>query len=318
MKLKNPISLKELAAQLSLEYAGDGGMMITGINEIHKVEKGDLTFVDHPKYYNTALNSEATFILIDRKYENPEGKGLLFSKNPFKDYNGLTKTFLPFENSKEKVSAKSEIGKGTIIQPGVFIGNHVKIGEDCIIHSNVSINDHTEIGDRVIINSNTVIGSDAFYYKTHSGQEVKYEKMHSCGKVIIQDEVEIGASCTIDRGVSGDTVIGFNSKLDNQVHIGHGVEIGSYCLFAAQVGIAGKTKIKDHVILWGQVGVSKSLEIGENAEVYAQSGVPKSIEGNRKYFGSPVQEAHIKMKELWLLKELPDLWKKLNKRPEKS
>ncbi len=135
--------------------------------------------------------------------------------------------------------------------------------------------------------------------------------MSSCGRVVIEGEVEIGANCTIDRGVSSDTVIGAGTKIDNLVHIGHDTVVGRNCLFAGQVGIAGATTIEDNVILWGQVGVSKTLTIGKDAEIYAQSGVKDSIRGGRVYFGSPVEEAREKMKELVWIKRIPQLWEKV-------
>jgi UDP-3-O-[3-hydroxymyristoyl] glucosamine N-acyltransferase len=195
--------------------------------------------------------------------------------------------------------------------PNCFIGNEVEIGSGCIIYPNVTILDHCVIGNNVIIQAGTVIGSDAFYYNKKTDREVHYKKMNSCGRVVIQDDVEVGANCTIDRGVSGDTLIGRGSKIDNLVHIGHDTEIGKNCLFAGQVGIAGATRIEDNVILWGQVGVSKTLTIGRNAIVYAQSGVKDSIEGGKVYFGSPVEDAREKMKEFVWIKRIPQLWEKV-------
>jgi len=189
--------------------------------------------------------------------------------------------------------------------------SHVRIGNDCVIHPNVTILDHCEIGNGVIIQSGTVIGSDAFYYNTKKNRETWYKKMESCGRVVIEDHVEIGAGCTIDRGVSGDTVIGRGTKIDNLVQVGHDTVIGRNCLIAAQVGIAGATTIGNGVILWGQVGVSKTLTIGDNAIVYAQSGVPSSLEGGKTYFGSPVEEASEKMRERVWIKRIPELWKKV-------
>ena len=141
--------------------------------------------------------------------------------------------------------------------------------------------------------------------------------MLSCGRVVIETGVEIGAGCTIDRGVSGDTLIGAGTKMDNLVHIGHDTVVGKNCLFAAQVGIAGATTIEDNVILWGQVGVSKTLTIGKDAVVYAQSGVKDSIAGGKVYFGSPVEDAREKMKEFVWIKRIPQLWEKVMK-PSKS
>lgn len=135
--------------------------------------------------------------------------------------------------------------------------------------------------------------------------------MTSCGRVVIKDFVEIGAGCTIDRGVTGDTVIGEGTKIDNQVHIGHDTVVGRNCLFAAQVGIAGAVVIEDEVILWGQVGISKTLTIGKGAVINAQSGVPSSLDGGKIYFGTPALEARTKVKELAWIKRIPEMWDKL-------
>jgi UDP-3-O-[3-hydroxymyristoyl] glucosamine N-acyltransferase len=311
MQLPAPHTLKEITELIKAEFFGDADFKITGINEIHRVEPGDLTFVDHPKYYDKALNSAATTILINKKVDCPEGKSLIFSDDPFRDYNFLTRHFNPFKASSESISETAVIGSETVIMKGAVIGNFCKIGKNCIIYPNVVIYDHTEIGNNVIIHANSVIGSDAFYFKK---RPEGYDKMHSCGKVIIQDHVEIGANCTIDRGVSSDTIIGKGTKMDNQVHVGHDTVIGENCLFAAQVGIAGVVNIEDNVILWGQVGVQKDLTIGKGAIVLGQSGVPKSLEAGKTYFGSPTREARDKMKEIAMLKNLEDLIAKLNKR----
>jgi UDP-3-O-[3-hydroxymyristoyl] glucosamine N-acyltransferase len=308
MKFTTPLILREVAELINTPVIGDSSLPVTGINEIHKVENGDITFVDHPKYYEKALNSAATIIIINKEVDCPKGKALLISDDPFRDYNFITSKYRPFNKSEDTISESATIGEGTIIQPGTFVGNHVKIGKNCLIHSNVNIYDHTEIGDNVIIHAGTVIGSDAFYFKK---RPEGYDKMHSCGRVIIGSKVEIGASCTIDKGVSGDTVIGEGTKMDNQVHIGHDTVIGKNCLFAAQVGIAGVVTIEDDVILWGQVGVQKDLTIGKGAVVLGQSGIPKSLEGNKTYFGSPVREAREKMKEIAMIKNLPQIIEKL-------
>ena len=219
--------------------------------------------------------------------------------------------FRPFEPSTKNISDSAPVGVNTVIMPNSFIGNHVKIGNDCIIHPNVTILDHCLIGNNVIIQAGTVIGSDAFYYNKKTDRDIHYKKMNSCGRVVIEDHVEIGANCTIDRGVSGDTVVGAGTKIDNLVHIGHDTEIGKNCLFAGQVGIAGATRIEDNVILWGQVGVSKTLTIGKGAVLYAQSGAPTSLEGGKNYFGSPAVDAKEKMKELVWIKRIPQLWEKV-------
>jgi len=308
MKFPVPVSPDELAKLTQARLIKQTDDPVLGINEIHKVEKGDITFVDHPKYYDKALESAATFILINKELPAPAGKALLICDDPFSAYVNIVKKVRAFQPATLPISNTATIGNGTVIQPGVFIGEHVTIGENCLIHSNVSIYDHTVIGNNVIIHANTSIGSDAFYFKR---RPEGYDKMVSCGRVVIHDHVEIGACCSIDKGVSGDTVIGRGTKIDNQVHVGHDTVIGKNCLFAAQVGIAGVVTIEDEVILWGQVGVQKDLTIGKGAVVLGQSGIPKSLEGGKTYFGSPVQEAREKMRELAFVKQLPDIIEKL-------
>jgi UDP-3-O-[3-hydroxymyristoyl] glucosamine N-acyltransferase len=313
MKFPSPVSVQFIASLINAEIIGNAEGMAMGINEIHKVEKGDLVFVDHPKYYNKCIQSDADFIIINSKTEVPAGKALLVCAEPFEAYLKIVRHFRPFTPSSVMIADSATIDPTAIIMPGVFIGNNVKIGAGTIIHPNVTIYDYVEIGSEVVVHSGTVIGSDAFYFNTQKNREVWYKKMQSCGRVLIHDHVEIGASCTIDRGVTHDTIIGSGTKLDNQVHIGHDTVVGKNCLFAAQVAIAGAVDIKDGVILWGQVGVSKTLSIGENTVVLAQSGVPSSLPDNKIYFGTPVEEAAHKRRELVWVKRIPELWDRLSK-----
>lgn len=313
MRFERSITAEWIANFIGAKLIGNPLQEATGINEIHKVEPGDISFVDFEKYYNKCLQSAATFIIINKEVPAPANKVLLVCNDPFEAYVKLVKHFRPFEPAHKMISDTAVIGEGTQLQPGVFIGNHVIIGKNCLIHPNVTIYDHSVIGDNVIIHSGSVIGADAFYYKRRKERASQYDKLESCGRVIIHDDVEIGAGTTIDKGVSGDTIIGQGTKIDNHVHIGHGAVIGKNCLFAAQVGIGGKAIIEDEVILWGQVGVSKDLVVGKGAVVYAQSGVASSIEGGKTYFGSPVEEAKIKMRELNWIKRIPEIWDRLKK-----
>ncbi|MEM9143415.1 MAG: UDP-3-O-(3-hydroxymyristoyl)glucosamine N-acyltransferase, partial [Bacteroidota bacterium] len=196
----------------------------------------------------------------------------------------------------------------TIIQPHVFIGNNVVIGKGCLIHSGVVIYDNCILGDNVIIHSGTVLGADAFYYqKRPEGRD----KLLSGGRVVIEDNVEIGALCSIDKGVTGDTTIKWGTKLDNQVQVGHDTVIGKNCIIAAQAGIAGCVVIEDEVTIWGQVGIISGITIGEKAVIMAQTGVSKSLEGGQRYFGSPHGEFREKIKEMAYLKQIPDILRKL-------
>ena len=312
MKFPAPVSAQWIAQLIQAEVAGNLAAEASGINEIHKVERGDLVFVDHPKYYDACLNSEANFIIINTKdVLIPEGKSLLVVKEPFEAYLKIVNHFRPFTAASKLIGDDVKIGEGSVIMPNVFIGREVSIGKNCVIHPNVSLLDFTIIGDNVVIQAGTVIGSDAFYYNAKKDRDVRYKRMQSCGNVVIEDEVEIGAGCTIDRGVTAETRIGKGSKLDNMVHIGHDTTIGRNCLFAAQVGIGGGTIIEDGVTLWGQVGVSKTLTIGANAVVLGQSGVPSSLAGGKTYFGYPAEDASIKRRELVWIKRIPELWKKV-------
>jgi UDP-3-O-[3-hydroxymyristoyl] glucosamine N-acyltransferase len=312
MKFPSSVAIHEIATLIGAELLGNTLTHTTGINEIHKVEAGDLCFVDHPKYYNKCLQSNATFIIINTKDVTiPQGKTLLVVDEPFEAYLKIVNHYRPFIPSSKAINDTAVIGEGTIIMPGAFIGNHVIIGSNCIIHPNVSILDYTVIGNNVIIQAGTTIGSDAFYYNTKKTRAVWYKKMQSCGRVVIEDDVEIGANCTIDRGVTADTRIGKGTKMDNLIHLGHDTEIGNNCLLAAQVGIAGATTLEDGVTLWGQVGVSKTLTIGANAVVMAQSGVPNNLAGNKVYFGTPVIDALEKRKELVWVKRIPELWNRV-------
>jgi UDP-3-O-[3-hydroxymyristoyl] glucosamine N-acyltransferase len=308
MKFPHPLTLTEIAGMIQAKPVGDPDFAVTGINEIHMVEAGDLTFVDHPKYYAKALNSNATTILINKEVDCPPGKALLISTKPFDDYVSLARRFRPFEISSLNVSPSAEIGEGTVIQPGAFVGNHVKIGRNCIIHANASIYDHTVIGDDVIIHSGAVIGADAYYFQK---RPEGYKKLESCGRVVIGNRVEIGALSSIDKGVSGDTTISDGTKFDNHVQVGHDTYIGQNCLIGAFCAIAGVTRIEDDVILWASVLVNKDLVIGKGAILLAGSATGKSLEGGKTYWGAPAIEARKKWREVAALKALPDLLSKL-------
>ncbi len=304
MKLKEAQRLDQLAEFLGCKFVGDPAHVITGINEIHVVEEGDLVFVDHPKYYQKALESAATTILIDQNVDCPEGKGLLISDKPFDDFNRLTKHFTPWNPPNENTGSNAVIAETAIIYPNVFIGNDVIIGEHAVIYPGAYIGDRSVIGDNVIVGPNSVIGHYAFYYKKKG---LNYDRMHSCGGVHLENDVEIGAMCTIDSGVTGITRIGEGTKIDNQVHIGHDTVVGKNCLMAANVGLAGCVTLEDSVTLWGQVGCASDVVIGEGVIVLAQSGISKSLPAGKTYFGSPCGEVKIKFRELAAIRKLPEI-----------
>ncbi|NJB35574.1 UDP-3-O-(3-hydroxymyristoyl)glucosamine N-acyltransferase [Croceivirga sp. JEA036] len=309
MKFPKPYQLQEIAALIGTEFVGAPEFQVLGMNEIHVVEPGDIVFVDHPKYYDKALESKATTILINKKVDCPPGKALLLSDDPFRDFNKLTNHFNPFVAAKAVISDSAVIGEGTVIQPNAFIGNNVVIGKNSVIHANVTIYDGSIIGDHVTIHSGTVLGADAFYYKN---RPEGFDKLISGGRVIIENNVDIGAGCTIDRGVTGDTTIKEGTKLDNQIQIGHDTVIGKKCLIASQCGIAGCVVVEDEVTIWGQVGIISGITIGKKSVILAQAGISKSLEGGKTYFGSPAEEARERLKQLAHVKQIPRIIEKLN------
>lgn len=301
MRFNSPQNLKFIADLIGCKFVGDPNFKIIGINEIHVVDKGDIVFVDQPKYYDKALNSKATTILINKEVTCPKGKSLLISDDPFRDFNKITQHFKAFIPASSAIAETAKIGEGTIIQPNVFIGNNVTIGKNCVIHPNVCLYDGVTIGNNVTIHSGSILGADAFYYKKRPSG---YDKLQSCGSVAVEDNVDIGALCTIDKGVTGVTTIKEGTKIDNQVQIGHDTIIGKRCLIASQAGIAGCVIIEDEVTIWGQVGTNSGITIGKGAVILGQTGVTKSIKGGITYFGTPVGESRDKLKELAVLRRL--------------
>ena len=278
---------------------GDENFPVLGTNEIHMVQKGEIVFVNHPKYYDKALHSPATIILIDKEVEAPEGKALLVSDDPFRDFNKINTHFTMIYNFSEELH-DVEIGEGTKVHSSAVIGNNVKIGKNCIIFPNVVIGDRTEIGDNVIIQSNTVLGGDAFYYRKLNGN---FDRLISVGNVVIENNVEIGNGCTIDRGVTASTIIGEGSVLDNQIQIGHDTVIGKKCLIASQCGIAGCCVIEDEVTIWGQVGMASGVRVESGTVLLGKTGVNKDLKKGT-YFGPLAEEFKDYLKKEVKLKNL--------------
>ncbi len=285
MKFHQPQTLHSIAEIIGARYIGSSDFPVFGTNEIHRVTPGDIVFVNHPKYYDKALDSAATVILIDKEVECPEGKALLISDDPFRDFNLINLHFTKLNNFRDELH-NVEIGEGSFIHPTAVLGNDVKIGKNCHIFPNVVIGDRTVIGDHVIIQANTVIGGDAFYYRKLNGN---FDRLVSVGNVVIENQVEIGNGCTIDRGVTDATIIGEGSVLDNQIQIGHDTIIGKKCLIASQTGIAGCCIIEDEVTIWGQVGMASGVRVESGTVLLAKCGVNRDLKKGT-YFGTIAEE----------------------------
>lgn len=307
MKFNDPITLDELCGIIGhkVTIIGNRENLITGINEIHSVEKGNISFVDSPKYYDKALHSEATIILINKDVDCPEGKTLIVTDDPVNDYVSIVRHFVQLHPQKEMIHPDAQIGEGTVIQPNVFVGEDVKIGKNCVIHANVSIYAHTVIGDNVIIHSGASIGADAYYFQKRKDG---WKKLESCGRTVLCDNVEVGANVCIDKGVSGDTFIGKGVKFDNLVQVGHDTHIGNHCLIGAQCAIAGCTFIDDDCNIWARVCINKDLYIAKHTTVLAISAVDKSVrEEGQTLFGQPAIDARKSWRELASIRSLPSL-----------
>ena len=206
---------------------------------------------------------------------------------------------------------KTTVGSNCLLMGYVHVAHDCQIGNHVIMANYSGLSGHNVIGDNVIIHAGTIIGADAFYYKK---RPEGFDPLQSSGRVLIEDDVHIGAACTIDKGVSGDTTIKKGAKLDNQVHIGHDSVIGKDCLIASQVGVAGCVNIEDGVTIWGQAGITSAITIGAGSIISAQSGVSKSLEGGKSYFGTPAEEFRKKYKELAALRQLPEVVEQLKKK----
>ena len=331
------ISLKEVLKITGGRLIGDENLRIKKISPIDKAEPGDITFLTNKKYIPYLKHTKASAIILDREIKNLEIAQIV-SNNPYLAYAKLLTFFTRKDIEHTGVSPNAfvdessiipenitvypgvyigknvKIGENTIIYPNVVIGDNCKIGDNCIIYANVSIYHDTIIGNNVIIHAGTVIGSDGFGY-AKDGE--KYFKIPQIGNVIIEDDVEIGANCTIDRGAIESTKIGKGVKIDNLVQIAHNVEIGENSVIVAQVGISGSTKIGKNVVLAGQVGVAGHIKIGDNVMVGAKSGIGRSLKDGSIVSGIPVIDHKKWLKWAVSYEKLPEIIKKVKELEKK-
>lgn len=327
------MKLSEIAEKLNLELIGNPDLEITGVSGIDTAGPGSLTYIKHKRYLQEVLNSGASAVITEQKIQDTDIAQLI-SDNALLSFAKALELFYIKEHRPKGImqgamvapsamvsqsatvypgtyiSEGVKIGERTIIYPGVFIGEEVSIGDDTVIFPNVTIMDNVSIGSRVRVHAGTVIGSDGFGYVFHQG---RHHKIPQVGKVVIEDDVEIGAGVTIDRATTGVTLIGEGTKIDNLVQIAHNVKVGKHCIIVAQVGIAGSTEIGNYVTLAGQVGVADHAIIEDGTIVTAQSGISNKKYKKGVYSGTPAIEHSKWLRASILFERLPEMERRLKK-----
>lgn len=321
-------TLGELAEFVGGKVCGDPNINIRSASTLGRAGEGDISFLTNRKYEKQLMTTKASAVIVGSETQSAQ-VALLVSEDPYYAFmqimvllHGHRKHKKTGISPRASISDTAKIGAdchiydfatidddakimdGCVIYPGAYIGTGVQIGNDCIIYPNVVIYDGCKIGNRVIINSNSVIGEDGFGYATHKGAHYKIPQI---GVVIIEDDVEIGVCCGIERGTLSDTVIGQGSKLGDQVAIGHGTKIGPHCLLVAQVGVAGSTTLGHHCTVGGQVGIVGHINVGNNVTIAAQAGVINDIPDNKVVLGAPAIEATHGKRAYSMIQYLPEM-----------
>ena len=328
--------LKELAEFVGGEVFGDGDIAIIGISGIKDAGEGDITFLANPRYAKQLSSTCASAVIADsfaKEYNLP----VLAVNNPYLAFSKILNLFnqkpLTLDGIHQSavisctalvgdsvsiypnvyIGEKAKIGNRVTLFPGVFVGNDAEIGDDTIIYANVSIREGCKLGKRAIVHCNAVIGSDGFGFVKEKN---RYEKIPQVGIVRIEDDVEVGASVTIDRATMGETVVGEGTKVDNLVHIAHNVKIGKDSIILAQVGIAGSTQLGDRVTLAGQVGVVGHIKIGNDVVVGAKSGISKDLPDKTFISGIPGIPHKEWLKSQAVFPKIPEMKRELKKLKE--
>ncbi|MBV8780845.1 MAG: UDP-3-O-(3-hydroxymyristoyl)glucosamine N-acyltransferase [Phycisphaerae bacterium] len=312
--------LDELAARIGAQLAGDGAIEVASVATLENAKAGQLSFVSNPKYAKLIESTQASALVVSPNV-NSDRLALLKAKNP---YFAFCKAIVTLHGHRRHphggvhptafTDPSATIGEGTVIYPGAYVGPRCKVGRDCILYAGVNLYDDTIIGDRVIVHSGAVIGADGYGFATEAGV---HHKIPQIGNVVIEDDVEIGANCSIARGALESTRIGAGTKIDALVQVGHGTTIGPHCLLVAQVGISGSVTIGHHVVIGGQVGVTGHLEIGDQVSIGAKSGVINDVAPKSVVLGSPAIEYRRALRVAGLMSNLPELAERI-KRLEKQ
>ena len=319
-------TLRHLAEKLGCRLLGDSSITVTRVSSLQSATGESLVFVEDPLHLEAALNSPAAAVIAGDFAASAGPKPILISPQPRLTFARAAKLLRDADHNRAIhpsaiVPASAQIGRNVAIGPRAILGEHVQVGDEttiaagsvigdnatigsqCRIDANVTIYAHTTLGDRVIVQSGAVLGSEGFGYVRDS-QTGHYEQFPQVGRLVIEDDVEIGANSTIDRGALDETRIRRGTKIDNLVHVGHNVQIGQDVVIAAQTGLSGSATIEDNVIIGGQVGIADHVRIEAGAILGAQSGIPtkKVIRGKGVVFwGTPARPIREYLKELAFL-----------------
>lgn len=322
----------EIAQFLKGEIVGDGEVKVSRVSKIEEGMPGTLCFLANPKYENFLYTTNASVVLVNRNIEpKQEVKSTLIKvDNAYEAFAGLLELYLKTKESHKTgietpsfidptsklgsnvyigaftyVAKNAEIGDNSKIYPRVYVGDNVKIGKNCTIYPGVTIYEECVIGNNCIIHGGAVIGSDGFGFAPNS--DGGYKKIPQIGNVVIEDNIEIGANTTIDRGTMGSTYIRKGVKLDNLIQIAHNCEIDENTVIAAQTGMAGSTKVGKNCRIGGQVGFSGHLSVGDNVQIGAQAGVSKSFKDNEVLWATPAFNHTDALKSAVVYRKLPKL-----------
>lgn len=304
------VSLAELARQVDAELVGDGSITVDAVAPIETAQAGQIAFLANPKYARFLHTTKASAVIVGPMVTS-QRVALLRTKEPYLAFakamvnlHGFRRHPFSGIHPKAHVDPTAQVGENTILYPGAYVGPRVQVGRDCIVFPNVVVYDDCAIGDRVTIHANTTIGADGFGYATVAAQ---HHKIPQIGNVVVEDDVEIGSGCSIDRATLGSTVIGRGSKLNDNIAIGHGVKIGAGSLIVSQVGIAGSTSIGKSATIAGQSGIAGHLRIGDNVTVGAQSLVMSDVPDQTAVLGTPAIAIGKARRVQVLLTHLPEL-----------
>ncbi len=336
--MSRTITVGELASRINGAAIGDADRMVSGIASLDSAGPGDLVYVDSAKYSAALTSSGASAAILPDGVDPPPGMAAIRVRQPALAIAQALEILCPFERTFDGISPQAAIGKdveiadGAAIGPHVYVGDHVRIGrgteihpgatvgrgsivgDDCVLHSGVHVYDGVTIGNRVIIHAGAVIGADGFGYVQENieasgappDEPVRHRKVRQIGRVVIEDDVEIGANATIDRAALDVTRIGRGSKIDNLVQIAHNCLIGRHCIIVGQAGLSGSCVLGDYVTIAGQAGLAGHLAVGSRAVVGAQAGVTKDIPEGKYVLGSPAIEDFRQAKRaLSLIESLP-------------